>query len=741
MLEAAIKVDLYNAFWDAQSEQQTQTETIKKLADWLERFDDAEECIIALKAVKDSFDREGKSLVGIEQQERTAFISDWNDCYVKLTEAKKNVDDCVQSIGDPLSLTAWWTNAAKDVGQDVEKNYRFLLDELDPNELAQGSFLWGVWNRLKDQRDAILERLRLPEFEKRLKALDENFYTRVKDRGPLYEIRFEMYSKANDQLVEPEPIERVEDVWLEIYHGDEAVKKAKKEIDELRALNSNGFRVQVAAEICELAVDLGKLGLDEYVVKSGLDEAKEQIRKYSSGKSYDPNKAIPVILSWKSIRDWLNQDNLPKAENVRIIRQKYDEAYPEYAQYTKGYIDYWLENRTKRWMQDHIPRKDNWESHHEQLGRLDVLDVFFELDKFGKSIERDVLSIEKDVLDKIESYISDVDVNIKIKQFRDNVKNLNVSTSTGKLFERKCERLLGKWGELSDDAFEARNTLLSNEPDVLIKYYFFDGGSAVEFADWYWAELAQVSLRVLANEIQSEGGKAFNDLRTKYGGKFPLERDSAQDLTLDDLKEAQSLLKQALPPETQYKETENYEVNVQLKRLCEPQVPEPWKKWFDGIKQVFQGLPEGGNLYYCMVSVLSRDEHDKFLLESERFLPDKFPFCRLVQGDDVNKQIRLRGLVKKEILGIVKYPYDEPVELLLYEYEDKDPQRLEFPKPWACLRMLHEFSEPGKGKGYIKLKKKELPGVLWLQLEFCKESDGTDTIGFPKTNEWPSSKK
>jgi hypothetical protein len=94
------------------------------------------------------------------------------------------------------------------------------------------------------------------------------------------------------------------------------------------------------------------------------------------------------------------------------------------------------------------------------------------------------------------------------------------------------------------------------------------------------------------------------------------------------------------------------------------------------------------------------------------------------------------------MLGIVKYPYDEPVEFLFYESAvDENPQHLEFPKIWACLKMLHEYSEPDKGKGYIKLDKKELPGVLWLQLEFCKESDGTDPISFPKTNEWPSSKK
>ena len=741
MLETDIKVDFYNAFWNAQSEQDAQVETIKKLTNCLEQFDDAEGRIIALK---NSFDGKGDPLVGLEQQARAAFVSDWNGRYDELSKAKKSIDDYALSLGNPPLLAVWWATVSKNAGQDVVKNYKFLLDELDPNELAKGSFLADVRIRLEGQRDAILERLRLPGFEQRLKALDEHFYTRVRDRAPLYEIRFEMYSKANDQLSKSDSISRIDEVTRLMDQVDTAVKKAQLEIEELRALKSDGFRVQEAAGICELAVELGGLGRRDYVVKSGLEEAIERIRmlvELPAGESYDPNVAIPIIRGWKRAGDWLDQPDLPKAENVRV-KQKYDEAYPKYAEYTKGYLDYWLVTKPKLWMQDHIPLKENWEAQHKELEKLDVLDVFFELDKFGKTIEGVGL-------DKLESYISDADVNIKVKQFRDNVKKLNVSTSTGKLFERKCERLLEKWGELSDDAFEARNALLRNEPDNLIKYYFFSGGLAVEFVDMYWAEMAQVSLRVLANEIQREGGRAFNTLRTQYGSRFPLARASTQDLTLNDLKETHSLLRRALSLETYDKETvgggmetEIDQVNVQLKRLREPPAPESLETWVDGIKQVFQGLPEVGNTYYCKISVLSWDEHGRYLLEDEKFLPDKFPLCKLVQGDEKNKQIRLRGLVKKEMLGIVKYPYDEPIEFLFYESAvDENPQQLEFPKPWACLKMLHEYSEPDKGKGYIKLNKKELPGVLWLQLEFCKESDGTDPISFPKTNEWPSSKK
>ncbi|MHC4286045.1 MAG: type VI secretion protein IcmF/TssM N-terminal domain-containing protein, partial [Planctomycetota bacterium] len=109
VLETAIKVDLYNAFWNAQSEQVAQVENIKKLTNWLERFDDAEGRIIALK---DSFDKEVDSLVGLEQQARAAFVSDWNGRYDELSKAKKSIDDYALSIGNPPLLAAWWATAA-----------------------------------------------------------------------------------------------------------------------------------------------------------------------------------------------------------------------------------------------------------------------------------------------------------------------------------------------------------------------------------------------------------------------------------------------------------------------------------------------------------------------------------------------------------------------------------------------------------------------------------------------------
>jgi hypothetical protein len=755
LFETAINngVDLYNTFWNAQCEQVAKVETIKMLKYEIDQFDDAERRIIALK---DRFEEKGDALIGIEQKTRALFVSDWNGCYDELSTAKRNIDANALSLGNPKSLAAWWTTEAKGVKEDVNENYNFLLDELDSNELAEGSFLKGVRKLLEGQHEDILKRLTLPEFEQRLKVQDVNFYARVGDRRPLYDIRFEMYSKANVQLSKTEPNAGKDGIEEFFDEEDMAEENAQSEIEKLQALESEGYRVKDAAGICGMAVKLGGIDRRDYVVKNGLEDVIKRIRMFLNlreEESYDPNVAIPVIHDWNRIGDWLSQTDLPKAENARV-RQNYNEARPEYDKYTKGYIDYWLMTKPRDWVQDNVPLEDNWKAQYKRIEELDVLDVLDKLKKFGKTIEDGVLV-------KLGNYRISHDDG-RITQFRDNVKKLKINTDARETLEIKCDRLLEKWGELTNDAFIARNKLLSYKPSRLEQYYFtfFDRSPVpavpdrlpvpAEFVDRYWAEMALVSLRRLAKEIQREGGEAFKTLRTQYGSKFPLAWESTQDLTIDDLKETHLLLSRALPFETQDeesvgagKETEIELVEEQLRLLRVPPASGDLT-WVDGIKQVFQGLPEGGNPYYCKISVLSRKEYDESLRhENEEYLADTYPWCRLVQGDETNKQERIRNM-PIVMLGIVKYPLDKPIELLFYKSEiDKDPKSLKFPAPWACLKMLHDYSKPDKGEGYIKIKleKEELPWVLWLQLKFCKESNGNGSINFPKTDEWPSYKK
>ncbi|MHC4733064.1 MAG: type VI secretion protein IcmF/TssM N-terminal domain-containing protein [Planctomycetota bacterium] len=740
--EATIKsgVGLFNEYWTTQSEEDAQIEDINNLVTQLRIFNNAEERIIDLKKTN--------SIEGLDQQARIAFVNKWNKSYVELDIAKKSIDDNAQSLGNPRSLATWWATAATDAKKKVVENYKFHLDELDPCDV-KGSFLADVRVRLELRRDKILERLQPPDFnEQSLSALDNNFYTWVEDRGPLYQIRFEMYSKANEQLSKLESISRIDEVPRVMDEVEKAVEKAQGEINELETLISKYFRAEAAAGICNLAVELGGKRRSNNVVKSGLEEAINQVHKLiklPEVESYDPNVAIPVLQGWKRVADWLNQHGLPEKE-VERIKQKYNEARPEYAEYTNGYLNYWLNTVPGHWLksiESKIPRENNWEAQHNKLKKLDLnLHVFAALGKFGKSIE------EK-ALDKLENYIPED--NDSIKKFRSSMETLRDTLS----FRPKYKEILEKWQDLSSDPFEARNTFLSKDPESLVKDYFpFSArSSSVELVGRYWTELAQVSLSVLAKEIQYEGRIALETLGTKYGNKFPLAQDSTQDLTPAEVREARSSIVRALSVGVydqgtvgDGKETDFDEVNEQLRLLREPPVPEDLQQWVQGIKQVFQGLPEGKDLYYCRIILLGQKEQKNRLSEGEKLLLDDFRGIKIIQEGIRTDKFGTRYGGDKPI-AIVKYP-GPLIRIDFYRYPgDEKPvpdlEPLEFQKEWACLRML-QLPYYNGGKGYVKLNirsEKGLGGVLFLRLRFYKDRECKIPIDDFPPDEWPKLQK
>lgn len=734
-------VDLFNAYWAApQSKHYAQAEIIKKLTNGLERFDKAEGHIIALKG---GLDGETEPLEALEQQARVAFINNWNGRYDELGEAKESIDECVRSLGNPSSLADWWADTAKNATKEVTENYQFLLSELDPNELAKGSFLAEVRDRLEIQRDKILARLRLSEFEQRLKTLDDRFYARVQDRGPLYEIRFEMYSKANEQLSKSESVSGIDEVPGAMDEVDTAVTKAHSEINGLRDLKSDGFRVQEAAGICKLAVELGGRGRRDYVVESGLEEAIKRIRELVElpvGESYDPDVAVPVLHGWKRVGDWLRRPDLPEAEFVHV-KQKYDDANPAYTKYTKGYLTYWLATRPKLWVQDQIPLKDNWNAQHQEWEKLRVLRVFSELEKFAEDLEKRALT-------DFEKYVAPGDETLL--RFRKSKQRLN-----DKFFQDECRQIVANWSELSTDAFAARDTLLNYKPIGLVKDYFpLSPGSPAEFVETYWAELTYSSLRVLANEVKSEGQKAFGELKRKYGSKFPLDRDGGQDLTVSELKEARSLLGRVRSwrqhePQTigGGAKTDVDSVNEQIGKLREIRLGEADRQWGNGIQQILQALPDGQEPHYCSVTVLGQDEQLRLKQRDESLMIEMalFRSLGLVQGDTKGTPVRTQSGKNETVEPVIEYPSDDALRVDFYRLagDVKPGTSLEFPAQWACLKMLRRHYE-GRKEGCIRLDVKDgdkPAGVLYLQLEFFRDYDRKHRLQLPGMKDWPSLKK
>ncbi|HUW18311.1 MAG TPA: type VI secretion protein IcmF/TssM N-terminal domain-containing protein [Sedimentisphaerales bacterium] len=739
-LDAAIKngVGLFNEYWSdpgrlgAQSADYAQVETIQKLKAALEKFDAAEERILSLR---DGFD-----------------YARWQESFESLSEARESIDKYARDLKSTVSLEELWTRVANSALREVNENYMLLLNELDPNKVKKEQFLGDIRDRLEAGRSEIADQLKKGEFAERLRLLNERFYARIQGGKGLYEIRFEMYSRANEQLGKKRSISGVNQVPSAVADVEGAVRDARREIGELRNLDPVAFRFLKAADVSTFALGLAERRQMRDVVDGGLGAAAKSVKDLGKlveeeakedwegviparivKKEFDPVATVAMLDGWKLLGDKLKQhfpDETP-------LLAKYEDANSTYTRYGGEYISYWLENVADYLIESRIPHETNWKAQQEQIQKLDLLDVFAQLNKFATLIK-------SRALDKFENYILGGDV--RVKQFREGMEKLG-----DRFFQRKCERVLEKWGGLSSDAFKARNTLLSSKPNILVKDYFpFSAGSSAEFADMYWTKLTEQSLRLLADQTQDEVKEAFKKLKTQYGGKFPLERDSTSDLTLAELKSVNSLLGQVQSLEQYDKEmigggaeTGVTQVDKQLGRLREVPLPAADKDWAKGIKSVFQGLPPGEDPYYCKIILLGEGEQRRLVREGEELLLDYLTEFRLLQGTHASGRFNTRARENRRV-DMITYP-GPSIRVEFYQYPSDTEARtsLEFSQPWGSLRMLHQCYDDRR-KGYVKLNVKDkagVGGVFYLQLEFCRDSEGTYNIELPRPDQWPSLKK
>lgn len=713
-------VKLFNEYWiTVERNPEYDKANIWNLTKDLEDFNEAEVRILSLD-----------DKLGAKAGQLSSFTNDWNESFEKLSKAKKKID--AYAVSDALknqqSLSDLRAEQVNRLLKDVNENYEFLLSELrDVNEVKHPS-LYQRRIELEDALKRISSGLNQSGLALRLSQFDKELYAVVpedQENRRLYAIRYDMYLQANEQINITPSVSDVNEVVITVGNTENAFNKASDEIERLRELDPRAFRFKEASEISTSALALVKQNQFYSILQSGLKVALDSIEKTEvpePEKTYDPNVAVDLIGGWRVLGNTLNELDKYDLPDEASLKEIYDKANAFYSGYISGYLDYWLKVVPENFIGNEIPPKNNWKTQHELIQKVYVLGVFAKLNSLGKSIDKDALSV-------LEDYISDSDG--RIKQFRDSLAKLN-----DKFFQRQCEQVIENWGLLNSDAFQARITLLKERPVFFVKKYFLSESPTAEFVDMYWAKLTWDSIRVLADEIEKESQKAFEGLRTQFGGKFPLERNSDNNLMPADLEKTRSLLVQALSLETYDQgtigtgaNTQIGKVNEQLKRLREPPVPRYLESWVEAIKQIFQALPEDREPYYCKMTLLNRREQDEVLLGDIREM-------WLYQG---NEQNGIRTEQPEDAVLDMKFEYPGPpvrVEFYLNR-KDSDPEpfkKMEFPSPWACLRMLCDHYQE-RNKIGIKVGDK---GTLYLKLEFYKDSDFEDSVDFPRPDQWPS---
>lgn len=744
-------VELFNEYWtdpnrlSARSRDYAQVKTIEELGRALADFNDAEQRIFTLQ---DRFAAESGKPYTAEQLDE--FVRSWETSFTSLNRAKDTADGYGRALVTGTTLEELWTTAAKTALQEVDRNYGFLLNEL--KEAKEGDFLGSIRDKLNATHRETLQKLSEGELGKRLRLLDQRFYAEVQGRGRLYEIRFEMYSKANARLGAISRASRLREVAQAIKDVEQKVTEARQQVNSLFSLNPTAFHFQEASAISKLALALAEQRHLYHTVKDGLEAAPksiEALEKLVEGaadwdwkgvpaetinRKYDPNAGGAALAGWKSLGDTLKKYELPEEKDLNKVYEDVNGIYTDYA--GRCLDDYWLD----RVPEDAIKAKVSRDS--QRFKDLVVRDVFDELDDLGKTLER--------ALVQFSAYLSQSSENVE--QFRANVDEIRERYKAEKIY-RTSRSVLTKWRGLSGDVWETRRTLLSAQPgDFREDYTPFSYRLHAEFVNAYWSELTYALLGQMANQVQDEGNRAFRELKTSYGDKFPLGRDSRTDLIRDELVQARSLLnKVRLQEKFDAKsigggaKTGEDRVDQLLARLRGIEPPPTDSQWFGSIEQVFGSLPRGQEPYYCRLTLLGKEEQDRLVRADEQLLLPFFTKFRLVQGTDKSKQLRTTSQANVPVDDmIVKYP-GPPVLVEFYKLAgDTEPStNVAFSEPWACLRMLRQCYDERK-KGCVKLSVKDgqgRGGVFYLLLEFFSDSECTYPVDVPRPDQWPSLKQ
>ncbi len=728
-----------------------QAKTIENLKGTFDEFEAAEREILMLQS---RFDSDADKLYLEDRWERVA--GDWDKSFEVLQKAAEDIRGFVTTLKNPPSLMQRWREVSQEVVKDVNEHYQFLLAELDSNSVQEDTFLTEIRGQLENAYGKVAGRLASSEFEDQLRAIDANSYARARQGDSLYELRFRMYERCNQQFVKNELLMKADPSAFHLARSalqqvEDDIKDANNLIEELTSASPGpgAYRFQEAAKVCESAIKANRRRHLFSIVRRSLESAPKSEADVESlaqeqeewdwanvpaetvDDKFSPEFAAELLGSWKAVGNSLK--SFPQEES---LQQTFDKASDEYlAEYSSLCFNYWLDKLPESVIASKVETDlRQWQS------RSFVSNVL-------KELKSPLGAMIASALEPLRQYASPDDKD-RIEQFDENLARVSSSRKRDEV-ERDCRKMLDTWRDLSEkDLLARRRFLLRLTAEQFEDYAPFSYDSPAEFVDMYWAKLSLELLGALAKEVQSRGAESLQGMKDRFGGDFPLERYSEDDLQETELAEAWSSLNDIRLQELFDEGTigsgdkTGYEdVDERLQLLRGVSLTGSDRQWFDGIEKVLQGLPrKADDPYYCRITLLGEPEQKELAKDSGEKMPD-LNWFRIVQGSKEGKSKTSFG---KNPIGMFPYPGKSSLKIEFYRYpnDTESHASLEFSGPWAILRMLHQCYDARK-QGRVKLEAKSdegLGGVLFLQLEFFKESEGKNALEFPSRDLWPSLK-
>jgi len=749
LLDVAIErgIERFNAYWTdanevgADSPDFAHAEALERLKVVFEEFGAAEQDILALQS---RFSLESDKLYLEDGWSR--FAGDWDRSFKVLQRARGDIRRLSETLENPQSLVTLWQNVAQGTIRDANDHYQFLLAELE-GDLQNDPFLANIRGELDTAYAKLSNRLISSGLEDKLRSIDEKSYAKARQGDSLYELRFQMYDACNKLFARTEsyPLYQVRDAILKV---DEEISGANRRIKELASFSPTAYRFKEASGVCVFVIAAGEQRRLFSILDQSLKSAPKTVKEIGDlvekqgkwdwagvpaeivDRRYDPELAERLLGGWKALG--IPLERLPKETR---LQQEFSRISAAYSEYPGFYLDYWLGTVPETMIRNMV------EEDSQQFKSLIVRSVFDELvGGLGALLEKAVAPLRP--------YASTDEE--KIRQFDANLGKIRDRRDYDKVY-RECRAVLDNWRTLSDNVSISRVSLLRAKPaDYLEDYAPFRPESPAEFVDLYWAELSLSLLGALTATVQRSGSESFEVLKNRFGGKFPLERDSQVDLTQNELTEAWLSLNNVRLQESFAQgtigsgaKTGSDDIDEHHRLLRGIDLPEPYREWFEGIEKVCQGLPKAEDPYYCRITLLGQNEQRGLVKQDEQLLLDYLTEFRIVQGDSKGGRQNTRSGENSSV-GMFSYP-GQPLKIEFYQYPSDTEMHtgLEFSDPWATLRILHKCYD-GRKSGYVKLQvesDKGLGGVLFLQLEFYRDNEGKYALDFPSLEQWPSLKR
>lgn len=629
--------------------------------------------------------------------------------------------------------------------------------------------LAGLEEKLKETklRDELL--VLDPRYLQYVSVRDEALRRRLKkDSLRTYEIRMDMYQTADEHLEKQESGTAMTGLADAMDAVREDAKARSLHIDNLYALQLEGYLFKEAAEVSKFSSDrLAQRRRIYTLIKHVLDNAPktandvaakvteavkakpwELIRRpYMPGTDfkkdqnfpaeYHPDAAAATFAGWKMIADVVRPPSSEAGEkdtyviNRQELADLYQARQDAYNAYLGKYQDYWI----KEVLTGLAYTSPDWKTFQKDLIGMQVRTVMIDLDRLGKTII--------DSLDRVKTVVpagAMAKYNETVRRLAEDREKFQTGAYIG-----IWQSWLRRWKDLGDDPVAARKTILPKTPSLFIDDYMpFSAGVDTLISEKYWKELAYAGLRLLAKEIDVRVQEAYTDLRRKYN-RFPITKPSpgAKELTADEAIEARLAVLEVLGAATVYdkkvvgggaRTRQFIEIDKQLDRLCGLGLAPENRAWCDKAKAVLMGLPPKGEAYSCTVSVLGKEDQAQTL--------SVLGIWAVLQIDQGEAKKGIRNVTQPSIkdVGKIDYPAKDLV-FKFYRYpvdvqKAKVDRTMSIPGTWASLRVLHVLNSkrvsPDGTKWHAEIVVQDSEGrnrSLWVELEFAKP--------LPKLTDWP----